>query len=289
MQVPATTAAVANLNKVQSLGQTLAGIGERRLVWAELLKAINECLPRDEKMPAEISDRNLIYIDSIDCEYFPDLNPWKQAAQEQIAKLKSRPAGGAKAADANDSPAPVTSAPTSSDSSDSASSGAADNSGWVIEIRGHHYHNNEKQQGNDAAEFVRKTFIKQLADKGDIVLGDVDANGRPIRISTKQLGIDLPLLVSDSGTPKPVTLSDPNASAADAMAPAVMVGGFGSPAAPALGGGKQTSFNVREYKFVVQFAWKPTPLSQREKHRKELEEPKKSDAEEPKVASREAK
>ncbi len=67
---------------VQQIGSDLANIGDRRMAWAELLKAINECLPKDAgAKPDDISKRNVIYVDSIDCERKTDLSEWKTAAQ----------------------------------------------------------------------------------------------------------------------------------------------------------------------------------------------------------------
>jgi len=73
-----------NYDSVHQVGNSLADIGQRRIVWAELLKAINECLPKDEKPPDNISERNIIYVDAIDCERKADVNEWKTAAQQLI-------------------------------------------------------------------------------------------------------------------------------------------------------------------------------------------------------------
>ena len=82
---------------MQQVGNDLAGIGDRRIVWAELLKAINDCLPKDEKPPEDISQRNIIYVDSIDCERRADVTDWKTAAEALIpaddkAKAEGAPA-----------------------------------------------------------------------------------------------------------------------------------------------------------------------------------------------------
>ncbi len=46
---------------VQQVGGELANIGDRRMAWAELLKAINECLPKDAApTPDDITKRNII-------------------------------------------------------------------------------------------------------------------------------------------------------------------------------------------------------------------------------------
>ncbi len=69
-----------------AIGNKLAGIGERRVAWAELMKAINECLPKLPPLAAgkkpqdiPIEDRGTIYVDSVDCQYYPNLTAQKEA------------------------------------------------------------------------------------------------------------------------------------------------------------------------------------------------------------------
>jgi type IV pilus assembly protein PilM len=65
------------LDNVAQAGIRLGGIAEQRLLWPELMKALNDCLPRDVgEPPKDISQRNQLHITRIDCEYFPDLSVW---------------------------------------------------------------------------------------------------------------------------------------------------------------------------------------------------------------------
>jgi type IV pilus assembly protein PilM len=66
------------LKNVVDAGTRLAGIAERRLLLPELMKALNDCLPRDvgETPPKEISQRNQLHITRIDKEYYPELSVW---------------------------------------------------------------------------------------------------------------------------------------------------------------------------------------------------------------------
>jgi type IV pilus assembly protein PilM len=70
--------ALAEKLSVAQTGMNLAGIAEQRLSWAELMKAVNECLPRDPagKAPADISKRNELHITKIDCEFYTSLADW---------------------------------------------------------------------------------------------------------------------------------------------------------------------------------------------------------------------
>ena len=70
-------AAETELENVAKSGTNLAGIPERRLLLAELMKAINDCLPRDVgEPPKEISQRKELHITRLDQEYYPDLATW---------------------------------------------------------------------------------------------------------------------------------------------------------------------------------------------------------------------
>ncbi|HTQ38873.1 MAG TPA: type IV pilus assembly protein PilM, partial [Pirellulales bacterium] len=206
-------------DKVKAIGQRLSSIGERRVVWAELLKAINDCLPRDEKPPDDISKRNIIYVDSIDCEKRPDLTDWIAAAQPLMpTDEKTKPPDGTPATGAGTAPgdtnagAPAGATPAGPDATaatpppaapapdgSAAPAAAPDASGnlldasgpggWIVMIKAHHYHNHSDDQ-NSGAEYVRRTLLKELREKNDIQLADVDDKGRPVPLSTKDLGID---------------------------------------------------------------------------------------------------
>lgn len=276
-----------NYDSVRQIGNSLADIGQRRIVWAELLKAINECLPKDEKPPDNISERNIIYVDAIDCERKADVNEWKTAAQQLIPadEKAATPEGGATAPGAEGAaaappagdtaaatPAPAEAAPAAAPAAGPASNNllvGGGNAGWIVMIKGHHYHNSEKDQ-NSGAEYVRGTILKALKDKDDIQLADVDDKGRPVLVSTKDLGIEMPVMLGNSTRWNTVSVADPNAVAG----------------APAAGGtGRTSPQTVGEYPFVVEFIWKPTTLAERERIRRDREQKKAAEAEQAKMAA----
>jgi type IV pilus assembly protein PilM len=282
---------------VQLIGNDLGGIGDRRIVWAELLKAINDCLPKDDKPPDDISKRNVIYVESIDCEHKADLTEWKTAAQALIPaddKAKTTdgaPADGA-AAPAADASAAAAAPPADGAAAPPPAAGngglldASGNAGWIIMIRAHHYHNDDKDQ-NSGAEYVRGTLLKELREKDDLKLADVDDKGNPVLISTKQLGIDSPVMVNTSTKWNSVTVTDPNAVAGAPQA-APMVPGApadANAAGAAVAATRQTTQTVGDYPFVVEFIWKPTPLSERQRIRQAEQQKKAAELEQPKMAA----
>ncbi|MFH1268626.1 MAG: type IV pilus assembly protein PilM, partial [Planctomycetota bacterium] len=60
------------------IGVHLMGNVEGRILWLELLKAINECLPSDpgKKRPAKIEDRNELYIQNVEAQKVDKLEDW---------------------------------------------------------------------------------------------------------------------------------------------------------------------------------------------------------------------
>lgn len=71
-------AAFNDFKQTNELGAGLVGNVDGRLLWLELLKALNQCLPSDpeDKKPDDIMDRNEIHISSLDCEWYTDLGTW---------------------------------------------------------------------------------------------------------------------------------------------------------------------------------------------------------------------
>jgi type IV pilus assembly protein PilM len=292
-----------NYDSVHVIGNSLGDIGQRRIVWAELLKAVNECLPKDEKPDDDISKRNIIYVDAIDCERKSDVNEWKTAAQQLIPadEKAATPEGGAApgAEGAAAPPAGETAAATPAPAEAAPAAAAAGpasnnllvgsgNAGWIVMIKGHHYHNSEKDQ-NSGAEYVRGTILKALRDKDDIQLSDVDDKGRPVLLSTKDLGIEMPVMLGSSTRWNTVTVADPNAVGGAQPAQGGGPPGFGQNAAPAANpaanAGRTSPQTVGEYPFVVEFIWKPTTLTERERIRRDREQKKAAEAEQAKMAT----
>jgi type IV pilus assembly protein PilM len=266
-----------------AVGNKLAGIGERRVAWAELLKAVNDCLPHLPPLPPgkkpqdiPIEDRGTIYVDAIDCQYFPDLTARREAMQKKATadEPKAAAQGAGDSADTATSPPGDAATTPASDSttgstSDAGGGGgaAAQNSGWVVQIKAHHFHN-QQNESDIAQEYVRRTFLHELKEKNDLMLGDTDEKHQPIPISTKDLGIELPVIVTTSAAPTEETLTDPNLQQLLSANPS---------AQPTTPGGQATipgitrpmSEKVRKYEFTVQFIWKQTPLYLREERRRE--------------------
>jgi type IV pilus assembly protein PilM len=260
-------AAKSEFTQVNDVGEGLVGNVEGRLLWLEMLTALNQCLPDDPEgqRPDEIAKRNEIHVQSLECEWFADLSSWHTSVAEKIKEQRGQqPAADAAAAPPADGqpPDPNAAAPPADPSSgappgappaapgdpnaaaDPAASGAAGvaeeppptGPGWVIQLRGHHFHNEDLNL--QTAAFVRETLMKNLREK-KVELADKD--GKVTELPIKDLGIGYPVIISPMGRWVIEERDDPNAG-------------------PNGGGAK---LQLKRWDFVLQFVWQPTPPSKR--------------------------
>lgn len=251
-----------------TIGQHLVDNVEGRLLWMELLKAINLSLPSDPapKEPnklLEVEHRNELHVTNIDAEWVPDLSQWFAQVQQWYQPGPGEKPLPAAAATAGGTPGDPNAAPPPEGTPPADGSMPADGSapadgqpkfgpqgpGWVITLRGRHYHNSELAGGELGAQFVRKAFILNLqSDNRVIDLRTVD--GKPQMVSIKELGVSYPVL-RDPGRIEPFTITNTSSEAQDKAA----------------GETTKKSVDVRKFDFVVQFAWQPKPPSTRESRR----------------------
>jgi type IV pilus assembly protein PilM len=77
------TALAAKYDEITKIGYNLQSNVDGRLLWLEVLKAIDAALPKDERpadqrkeAPEDVAQRTELHIQSIDCEYFADVSSW---------------------------------------------------------------------------------------------------------------------------------------------------------------------------------------------------------------------
>ncbi len=260
-------------NDTNKIGEGLVGNVDGRLLWLELIKAVNQCLPpypADKPRPEKIEDREELHIQSLDCQWYPDLATWYSSSgiAELMKKLQvgAAPVPAAGAAPAEGAPpvpgasgaVPAVPGVPPGDPGQAAVPPAAPDTGpkgegWVVEIRGYHLHNNEEEVGfASGSSFVRDTLIKQLRE-GEVMLADKDGN--PLKLTVKELGIGYPVIVSDIGSLIPWQIPDPNY----VETPRDPDDKTALPPRPML--------NLKRFNFTLQFAWKPTPLGKRQEEK----------------------
>ena len=256
------------LDQLNALSKELTSASLRKAGWLEFQIALSQAFPKDPRIvklkdegveqvdPQKIpfSDREEMYVDYIESKFEKDIKKWqewiKPFHEQMQIELPKDVAETVVAADA-----------TSEEVSPVSSSGepAEPTSGWVIEVKAHHFHNSEDAMSKIKAgkNYVLETLIEQLLTKRDVKLpdhGDLD-------FTYSDLGVSYPTitLVSQAIFPKKI-IFDPSKAA----------GLAGSGSKGRRGGGSEEMddkalenmdpnniFDVRVYAFVVQMAWIP--------------------------------
>lgn len=230
--------ATAEYASTDGIGAHLVSNVEGRVLWLEVLRAINACLPTDPEDkpvedPKQIPFRNRLYVESINCQWTEDLAAWYQAHPEEhrykppedknaAAKDKAPAAAPAPAPAAAPAPAPAPSlAPNPmmggwgmADSGGGPAGGAPQATGdgpsgpgWIFTIKGYHYHNiDDPGKMIQGPFYVRDTLMAQLYSK-KVELPTPDGQGTE-EVSLKELGIGYPVLLGVNPI-VPVTVINP--------------------------------------------------------------------------------
>jgi type IV pilus assembly protein PilM len=291
--------------------QNLVSNVEGRLLWLELLKAVDTALPKDTR-PADqrketaedVTSRPELHITSLECEYLPDVSIWYQGIQrfyEEAKQSASRlseadeaapaaaapadagPATGAEAAAtdsagvaADSAAAPATIDPAAdayaadgSAAADAAAAGGVTGPGWIIQLKGYHFHNYYPKKpelisrDDEGKQFIENTFFKNL-EEGTVKLPD-GPGGQIIDVPIAKLGISYPVVITENAIVKvkyypEATGSDPTTAG---RVPMMMEtqgargeAGQAAPEAP-------KEWELRRYDFTIQFCWKKTTRSER--------------------------
>ena len=257
------------LDKLNILSNELTSASEQKASWLEFQTALSQAFPTDprieekkaegatkvdpKKIPFE--DRKEMYVDHIESKFVKDIKKWIDFIHPVHQRMRidfSKEAAKEPVADGEE-------AEVQAEVEVEDEQGAEPTSGWVIQIKAHHFHNSDKAFVDVMAgkQFVRKTLVKNLLTKRDVTLPDHP--GKDFTYS--DLGISHPTIVWVSEAPvKDTIVFDPSGAA----------GGDGSGNKGSdrrLGvGDKDVSnddidesniFPVKLYAFVIQMAWVP--------------------------------
>lgn len=304
---------ISQFDTIDQIGVNLASNVDGRLLWPELWTAIRAAIPQDtrpdeerEQTAEDVTQRREVHITSMDCQQYDDLATWygtvatiwseaqqgrdERAADEEPAADPSVDGEGAEGEESAEGASPEESFdgggidPGFDDGSGVAGGAAEDpgpsGEGWVIQIRGYHFHN--ARGGPIGQQFVRETLIENLIN-GSVQLPDgppdpADPEQRPtmIDVTFKELGIGYPVVITKNRVMDVVY--DPNAGEADEMGaggprgsrrgPPRRQPGLGRPGAGVEDESElPKNWELRRYDFVVQFSWSPTMRVVREQNR----------------------
>lgn len=280
------------LEDLNTISAELTSATEDKATWIEIMKAIHEALPVDDRLaavefvdPNEIAfeDRNQIYIDHMETKYFDDLTVWISSVKKIHDNQFSNTLGADDVGQFRElqEEAQETSAKTEEE--------LAATAGWVIELKCHHYHNGEKNfnKGNWGRWYVIGTMVEKLINGTVEFPGkedDVEGGGE---YRFTDFGISYPTLVDFSEDRFPEIIRfGPDGVVGEDMGSSLRGGeedaidGFGRNGFPAdeenpTGGESETVHKPMRYDFTIQMAWLPrSPKERLEAKKKRLEEEK---------------
>ena len=301
------------LDRLDELGEAAVGSADGRLLWLELLKAITDALPRDQEMAKgkivsldekPLEERVEIYLDSIESEYFTDLaSEWFSAngiAEKYQQMQQDRIQGQSSAVEEPVEGEPVDGEPvdeqppTDADGvpgeeavADAGVDGAefsgevptVEGSGWVIELKGHHFHHNGRPALG--ADYVRRYLIDQL-ELGAVELPVQAGDDTTQAFEVRELGIICPVEVAGSINQNfeiPNPKYDPVANAGSPR---------GTEQQPERSNrrrrrqprkeessdpAEKPTINAPAYEFTIQFCWKQISAKERLENRRKAENP----------------
>ena len=275
--------------------QYLIRLADRRFQSIDMLRAVETLLPQDDpgKPIPNPADRNEIHVDGFDCQWYPDLAVWFEKVKPQW--LETFPA---EEVDEDEEGKPAAEGDAAAAPPEAKWSAATDagpkGPGWVVQIKGHHYHNEDRSKPRVGIQFVRETLANGLLGR----LDDVPVTAGPLAgklVPPAELGIGYPVIVSSSpiSIERVVGLRLPGAEgAADTtagggaagagfppggptgkpsmgpgkglpgMGPGMMQPGMMGPGIPGMMGsggmgGAEEGTPLRRYDFVLHFTWQP--------------------------------
>jgi type IV pilus assembly protein PilM len=289
------------LDRVNRLNGELTSSSENKTTWIEFGTAIYQALPKDpriegldavdpNKIPYE--DREEIYIDHLETEFLKDAQVWYAKAKPIYdSQFEKSSADDLIQQAATVEQVPTKSAPTTEVVPHGVVEAATENpsglSGpcWIVEIKGHHYHNSTKAAlALDAGKaFLLRTIIKKI-DTGELELPDTNEKEGGGKFKYEDFGIYLPTIVSRADIPRTEKIvidavDNPNSlieKDSDALKQDETKDSDDKSATPPKEGEDKNVesenpnnnvFTANRYDFVIQFAWTPRTAKERIKAR----------------------
>lgn len=249
----------SKLTYLSTLGKEVSGNAERRLMWLEILQAINEAIPREDypdgKVPSPkelpLEDRVDIHITEFETKHFDDLSEWwtetrARRFQEEMRNWETQMKR--KLPEEFDR----TEGPTGP--------------GWVIQLRGYHYYNSPKRMGREAHNHVRRFLTTNLMEKEISV---PLPNGERVTFTPEEMGLSYPLQL-DEKKAEPAKVPNPEFDPQKAAA----ARGTARP-----GGarrdepeGEPRFLEIDRHDFTFQIVWQESSLSDRLEAKREKEQ-----------------
>ena len=211
-----------------------------------------------------------LHVDSLDCQYFEDLSTWFEPIEEDWrSTIAAAEFGGfdkeepsepePSEADSADDSNPETSV-EGNESTDTIADEFEENepespsgAGWVIQIVGHHFHNEDYHAPFEGRTYLRTTLIESLlGERGEIVTVSAGPMAGE-KVLPKEIGIGFPAIIESNPIEDYWVSTAVDSIGDDGM-------GMGPSRIPTRGAGgelMEDGIELKKYRFVIQFIWKP--------------------------------
>jgi len=317
---------MGQVDLLMKIGQEVSGSRDRRLLWMELLSALHQALDRPAdfdptKLPdpkeVPLNEIDIVYVTKVDCKFVKNLSRYKEQTRamyeadmntrlDLLGLLKVEDVENAESTDdSTGDSSSMTSMDNTSMASASMDSTSMDgtsmdatggDSGWIIQIDGYHYHNDDKEgskgyrtTGDELQGYVLKRLVHRL-ETGTAKLPVLDASGQKeqVEFSFAELGVTRPFIIGDGKFDpnhrilnpeyKPPRLGETGAAGPGGPGSfgmsgggrgGVGSGGFGtgsgtdSGKAPVDENGNPQWFSAPKYTFQLQLLWNERTLTER--------------------------
>ncbi len=251
----------AKLSYLNVMGKEVSGNAERRLKWLEIIKTVNNAVPRksfvDGKIPTRqevpLDEREDIHVTRFDTKYYEDLKDWwtEELAQRYREEIRNW------ALLTNNELDEEAEAALASDT-------GPEGSGWVFELSCYHDYNKESLTtggGEIGSNHVRRvmtsSFLPDTPLSKTVELPRPDGGKEVFTLA--EMGISYPLMLDDN-EPKMVKIENPDYDPAAS---------FGEDEGEEVGNGEDDEgkepafFQVPRLEFVFQMVWQEQPLAER--------------------------
>ena len=219
---------VKKFNEAEVKEKNLLSPLKNRNKWGEWLKTLNECLPRDvgnNKDVTKLSEKKMIKISSITTERVPDVGEWFRGLKdgEKFYMLLSERK--------TDAPVPK-------------------GEGYIVTLKGSHFHDDPDNIEESTALFVQKYLIKSL-QKWTLLRNSPGSK----QVDIRKMGISHATIIA--ATPKPYRHYK-NGRRQSPLLNNAKNSGIESDL------GKEEFEDITQTVFKVQFIWKPISVKDRD-------------------------
>ena len=205
-----------------------------------------------------------LHVDSLDCQYFEDLATWfepieddynRTIAEEQfdINDETKKPSESDLSAEADPNKQPEAEAGTDIVEADEGEPTTPIGAGWVIQIAGHHFHNEDFHAPFEGRTYLRVTFIDSLLGGSGEIVPVAAGPMAGEKVLPEEIGLGFPAIIESSPI-EDYWLS----TAVDS------VGDDGMGMGPSRGSSRgfdgelqEDGLKLKRYDFIIQFVWQP--------------------------------